>query len=168
MKGGAKPWAVVAIILALAIPILGRLAGTSAPANPAPVQEKTVQVREHATPPTPPQPPPTSGVIEQAFRNHSSGLPVTETGMVSKILADDNDGSRHQRFIVRLASGHTILIAHNIDIAPRVAGLREGDQIAFSGSYEWNEKGGVVHWTHHDPSGRHAAGYVFHNGLNYQ
>ena len=91
-----------------------------------------------------------------------------ESGVVSRILSDDNDGSRHQRFIITLGTGHTVLIAHNIDVAPRIGGLREGDQISFSGMYEWNEKGGVVHWTHHDPSGRYNGGYLLHNGAYYQ
>jgi hypothetical protein len=163
MNRWLKPLAAIAVIALLALPLLGRSSSKPAPTNPVPAQEQTVRVKEHVAPSTP-----SSGVIEQAFRNHSSALPVTETGTVAKILADDTEGSRHQRFIVRLASGHTILIAHNIDIAPRVAGLREGDQVTFSGNYEWKPQGGVVHWTHHDPSGRHAAGYIFHNDRNYQ
>lgn len=109
-----------------------------------------------------------SGIIENAYRNRTSSLLVKETGTVSKILADDNKGSRHQRFIVRLQSGHTVLIAHNIDLAPRISNLREGDQITFAGQYEWNEQGGVVHWTHHDPARRHAGGYLLHNNVYYQ
>lgn len=41
-------------------------------------------------------------------------------GVVDRALSDDNDGSRHQRFILRLASGQTLLIAHNIDISLRI------------------------------------------------
>jgi hypothetical protein len=88
--------------------------------------------------------------------------------VVTRILADDLAGSRHQRFVVRLASGQTVLIAHNIDIAPRVAGLQKGDRVRFYGEYMWNEKGGMVHWTHHDPDGRHVAGWLKHNGRTYQ
>jgi hypothetical protein len=109
-----------------------------------------------------------SGVIENAYRNRTSGLSVMETGIVSQILSDDNTDSRHQRFIVRLGSGHSVLIAHNIDIAPRINNLSKGDQVTFSGVYEWNDRGGVVHWTHHDPSGRHAGGHVLHNSAVYQ
>ena len=70
--------------------------------------------------------------------------------------------------IVRLASGQRILIAHNIDLAPRVSPLREGDTVSFRGEYAWNPKGGVVHWTHHDPGGRHAAGWIRHEGQVFQ
>jgi hypothetical protein len=84
------------------------------------------------------------------------------------VLPDDNEGSRHQRFIVRLASGRTVLIAHNIDLAPRVEGLTAGDSVEFSGEFENNDKGGVVHWTHHDPDGRHVGGWIKHGGRVYQ
>ena len=97
-----------------------------------------------------------------------SGQQVRGQGEVIRILSDDNDGSRHQRFILRLSSGRTLLIAHNIDLAPRVASLRTGDTVAFYGQYESNDKGGVIHWTHHDPQGRHADGWLEHNGRRYQ
>ncbi len=104
------------------------------------------------------------GALAAAFANQTSNVQVEAEGTVVKVLPDDNEGSRHQRFIVRLPSGQTILIAHNIDLAPRVSSLREGDSVAFRGEYEWNAKGGVVHWTHHDPGGRHRGGWIKHNG----
>jgi len=97
-----------------------------------------------------------------------AGQRLETSGIVERVLPDDNSGSRHQRFIVRLASGQTLLIAHNIDLAPRVADLARGDSVSFSGIYETNDKGGVVHWTHRDPSGRHAAGWIEHKGQRYQ
>jgi Protein of unknown function (DUF3465) len=106
--------------------------------------------------------------ISQAFAERRSNIQVEGEGRVAKILKDDNDGSRHQRFIVRLDSGQTVLIAHNIDLAPRVDGLREGDAVSFYGEYEWNDKGGVIHWTHADPQGRHPAGWIRHDGRTYQ
>jgi hypothetical protein len=107
-------------------------------------------------------------VIADAFANHQSGLAVSGSGVVDRILSDDTEGGRHQRFILRLASGQTLLIAHNIDIAPRVSGLTVGDSVEFRGQYEWNDKGGVVHWTHHDPSSQHQAGWLKHGGVTYQ
>jgi len=97
-----------------------------------------------------------------------SGQQVEGAGIVSRILPDDNDGSRHQRFILRLRSGRTLLVAHNIDLAPRVSALRTGDTVAFYGEYEWNEQGGVIHWTHTDPQRRHPAGWIEHRGRRYQ
>lgn len=98
----------------------------------------------------------------------ASGSQLSGSGEVIRILSDDNKGSRHQRFILKLPSGQTILIAHNIDLAPRVPGLQVGDTISFSGIYERNPKGGVVHWTHHDPKGHHTAGWLKKQGRIYQ
>ncbi len=102
------------------------------------------------------------------FNRQHVGRQVQGQGRVSRILADDNRGSRHQRFILTLVSGQTLLIAHNIDLAPRIAGLEVGDTVAFYGEYEWNDKGGVVHWTHRDPQGRHAGGWLEHEGRKYE
>ena len=106
--------------------------------------------------------------IADAFANHSSNVQVSGQGVVSKVLPDDNSGSRHQRFIIRLASGQTLLVAHNIDLAPKITSLRVGDTVQFYGEYEWNERGGVLHWTHRDPQGRHPAGWLEHEGRKYQ
>lgn len=107
-------------------------------------------------------------VLAAAFDERKSSVQTEGNGIVIKMLPDDNDGSRHQRFILRLHSGQTVLIAHNIELAPRLSSLREGDAVAFNGEYEWNSKGGVVHWTHRDPNGRHVAGWLKHNGQTYQ
>lgn len=106
--------------------------------------------------------------IAHAFSNHESNLQVSGQGIVTRLLPDDNNGSRHQKFIIKLPSGQTLLISHNIDLAPRISSLREGDIIEFYGEYEWNEKGGVVHWTHRDPNGSHEAGWLQHQGNRYQ
>ncbi len=107
-------------------------------------------------------------VIASAFAERRSDVQVAATATVRKILRDDNVGSRHQKMILELPTGQTLLLSHNIDLAPRVAGVREGDQLAFYGEYEWSEQGGVIHWTHHDPAGRHADGWIKHNGNTYQ
>ena len=107
-------------------------------------------------------------IIANAFSNHESNLQVSGEGVVTRLLPDDNSGSRHQKFIIRLSSGQTLLVAHNIDLAPRIRSLREGDAVQFYGEYEWNEKGGVIHWTHRDPDGSHMAGWLQHQGKKYQ
>jgi len=112
--------------------------------------------------------PQSTGIIENAWRNHAAGLLVNESGVVDRILPDDNEGSRHQKFIVRLSSGHTVLIAHNIDVAPRINTLGLGDVIRFQGKFEWNDKGGVVHWTHRNSRDGSPVGYLQHDGVTYQ
>ena len=100
--------------------------------------------------------------------NWQSGDQVLSSGTVARILQDDNNGSRHQRFIVRLSSGRTVLIAHYIDLAPKVWSLSVGDTVSFHGEYEWNDRGGVIHWTHHDPRGSHVGGWIEHKGQRYE
>jgi hypothetical protein len=115
--------------------------------------------------------PPSSGdttAIARAFEQHARDVQVEGEGVVTRILGDDTSGSPHQRFIVRLASGQTVLIEHNIELAPRIADLNEGDTVGFYGEYVWNTQGGIVHWTHHDPAGRHVAGWLKHKDRTYQ
>ncbi len=110
-----------------------------------------------------------SGYAQNAsLESWRSGDQVRGAGAVVRVLSDDNHGSRHQRFIVRLDAERTILIAHNIDIAPRVAGLSEGDSVSFYGQFEVNDRGGVIHWTHKDPQGRHVDGWLEHAGKRYE
>ena len=110
---------------------------------------------------------PGSATVERLWREQRSGVWVEVEGVVDRLLADDLEGHRHQRFIVRLAGGHTLLVSHNIDLAQRVPAAT-GDRLAVLGVYEWNERGGVLHWTHHDPSGRRTGGWIRHRGTEYR
>lgn len=105
-----------------------------------------------------------AGQVEAAFAVQQSDVQVRGEGRVVKLLADDLDGSRHQRFLLKTDAGHSLLIVHNIDLAPRLDTLAVGDRVEFYGEYEWNNKGGLVHWTHRDPRDRHAHGYLRHQG----
>jgi hypothetical protein len=109
-----------------------------------------------------------SDAISHVFENKLSNVQVEGVGQVKALLRDDLQGSRHQKFILTLPSGITVLISHNIDLAPRIDNISKGDQVAFYGEYEWNEKGGVVHWTHHDPEKKHTGGWLKHNGRIYR
>ncbi len=109
----------------------------------------------------------TSDRLERAIDNEESGVMTDAKGVVVKVLPDDREGDRHQRFIIKLSSGRTVLIAHNIDLAPRVP-IEEIDIVEVYGQFEWNDRGGVMHWTHHDPDGRHEDGWIRHEGSLYQ
>lgn len=111
---------------------------------------------------------PGDAIIADAFAKKLSDLQVEGIGTVTRILSDDLVGDRHQRFILRLGNGITVLVAHNIDIAPRIDNLQLNDSVAFFGEYVWSSQGGTVHWTHHDPSGPHIAGWLRHDGKIYQ
>lgn len=106
--------------------------------------------------------------VQLAYQNRRSDVQVKGSGEVIRLLADDLEGSRHQKFILRISDNLTVLMSHNIDLAPRIDNLRKGDRVEFNGEYEWSEKGGVIHWTHHDPAGRHEDGWLEHQGRRYQ
>lgn len=103
----------------------------------------------------------------RAYEAQQSNIQIQGAGTVIRLLPDDNQGSRHQRFILKLSHPQTLLVAHNIDLAPRIPNLRLGDVVEFYGEYEWNSKGGVIHWTHRDPANRHAHGWLRHGGRVY-
>jgi hypothetical protein len=106
--------------------------------------------------------------VAEAYKRKQSNIQVEDSGEVIRILKDDTQGHKHQKFLLRLVSGETILIAHNIDLAPRIENLSIGENVAFYGEYEYNPKGGVVHWTHHDPKKRHINGWLKHQNRLYQ
>jgi len=112
--------------------------------------------------------PSTNTTAPNEFGKSDAGTQIRGSGSVTRILPDDNSGSKHQRFIIKLASGQTILVAHNIDLAPRIAGSAVNDRVQFHGEYEWNSQGGLVHWTHNDPNGRHINGSLRSKGRTYQ
>lgn len=110
-----------------------------------------------------------SKTLQDAFKNQQSDVMVEElTGTVSAVLPDDIEGSRHQRFVIRISRDQTVLVVHNIDMAPRINGLIKGDRVSVKGEYEWNDRGGLIHWTHKDPSSSHEDGWIEYNRVRYE
>lgn len=70
----------------------------------------------------------------------------------------------HEGFIVR-AADRTFKVEDNVDITGPIA-LRRGDTVSLLGQLECDDY--VIHWTHHDPRGRHPSGYVKVNGKLYE
>ena len=106
--------------------------------------------------------------IQQAFQEQRSNIQVQSRGLIKAILRDDNNGSRHQKIILELSTGQTVLVAHNIDLAPRIENLKQGEIVEFNGEYEYSPQGGVIHWTHHDPQNKHVHGWLKYKGQIYQ
>lgn len=106
--------------------------------------------------------------VEKARQQRLEDVQALGSGTVVSLLPDDLKGSRHQRILVREGDGNTLLVVHNIDLAPRINDIKVGDTLDYFGEYIWNEKGGLIHWTHHDPNGRHIGGWIDHNGERYE
>ena len=109
-----------------------------------------------------------SATVERAFADHASGVEVTAQGKVTRILSDDTGPSgTHQRFIVQVTgSTQTLLIDNNVDVGKRVP-VAAGDDVTIHGEYVWNDQGGLVHFTHHDPDHTHEDGWIELKGVRY-
>lgn len=133
--------------------------GDTAPSAPEPAPRDEAEADDSSTD--------GDSSILAAFEAQRSDVWVESEGEVTRLLRDDEEGSRHQRFVLRLDAGLTLLVSHNLDIAPRVP-LEEGDRVQFRGEYVWNEQGGILHWTHHDPDGSQSGGWIRHEGESYE
>lgn len=103
-----------------------------------------------------------------AYQNRITKLQIEGQGMIIKVLKDDDEGSKHQRLLLRVNKDQTLLITHNIDLAPRIPNPKVGEGIKFYGEYVWNNKGGLIHWTHKDPKKRHEDGWLLYQGKRYE
>ncbi len=109
-----------------------------------------------------------NAAVERAFADHRSGIEVTADGAVTRLLSDDTGPSgTHQRFIVQVkGSTQTLLIENNVSIGKRVP-VATGDGVVVHGEYVWNDQGGLIHFTHHDPDHSHEDGWIELKGIRY-
>lgn len=109
-----------------------------------------------------------NAAVERAFAEHRSGVEVTAEGSVIRLLSDDiGPTGTHQRFVIRLAGAtQTVLVTNNIEVGKRVP-LATGDDVIVHGEYVWNDEGGLIHFTHHDPDHSHEDGWIEWKGVRY-
>jgi hypothetical protein len=112
---------------------------------------------------------PDNVAIERAYAEKRSTVEVTAQGVVTSVLTDDSGPSGvHQRFIIRLAgSTQTVLVDNNVTIGQR-APVLPGSDVLVHGEYVWNDQGGLIHFTHHDPAHTHEGGWIELSGVRYQ
>lgn len=101
-----------------------------------------------------------------AFDQHRSHVWLTVGARVDRLLADAHGRYTHQRFIVQCASGQTVLVVNDVSIGQR-APVSVGDAVTVSGEYIWDSKGGLIHFTHHDPEHALPGGYIRVGGHQY-
>jgi hypothetical protein len=106
----------------------------------------------------------------QAIRAQDAHLikaEITACARVKKLLPDDTEGLPHQKFLLELSNGTTVLVAHDTKYAPHVP-IQAGDILIIHGEYIWNRKGGLIHWTHRSDTPRHEGGWIIFNGTRYE
>ncbi len=110
-----------------------------------------------------------SGVCA-AFAGGQSHVEVVARGNVTRILGTraGRSGS-HEGYLVRLDSGCDLVVKveTNVTLTGPVP-LHTGEPVIVKGEYEFYSLGGVIHWTHRDPEGRHEGGYVQAGGSTFQ
>jgi hypothetical protein len=112
-----------------------------------------------------------NAAVYDAWRQQRSRLEVTASGSVARVLGVSRGPSGdHEGFLLHLrgAGGHglTVRVEDNVDITGPIP-LAPGDDVEVRGEYIYDALGGLIHYTHNDPRGRHPGGYVRAEGRTY-
>lgn len=105
--------------------------------------------------------------VQDAYHAHQSGMMAEVTGTVARILLDDKDDLRNQKFIIRLTNGQVLLVIHDQVTSGRVP-VSINDTVLVRGEYQWSETGGILQFTHRDYSTRRMHGWIEHQGERYE
>jgi len=106
------------------------------------------------------------GAVEKAYLNQQSGAMVEVSGQVTRILTDDKDDLQHQKFVIRLQNGQSLLVVHNTVDAEQVP-IVIHNEVTVRGEYSWTEPGGLIHWTRRDHSAERRHGWIEYQGRKY-
>jgi Protein of unknown function (DUF3465) len=113
---------------------------------------------------------PNDRAVCDAYAATRSHVEVVVDGTVTGLLGvAPGRVSPHEGFLLRLASGCDLVVRveANTDFTGPIA-LARGERVSLKGEYEYYPRGGVVHWTHRDPRGRHEGGYIEAGGHLYE
>lgn len=105
-----------------------------------------------------------NAALYDAWRTQRSHVEVTASGVVARDLGTRSGiRSPHEGFLLHLSGasgrGLTVRVEANVDFTgplPIIAGA----PVVVRGEYEFDARGGVIHYTHRDPRGRHPDGYI--------
>lgn len=73
----------------------------------------------------------------------------------------------HEAFLAADSDGARVQIIDNVALAPKIP-VRPGDRITVRGELIAQTRGGpIVHYTHRDPRGAHASGFIEWHGRRF-
>lgn len=90
---------------------------------------------------------------------------------VVRVLGErEGRSGMHEGFLITAPDGsqsvaRAFKVEDNTDITGPIP-LQRGDAVSLLGQFECDDS--VIHWTHHDPRGRHRSGYIEVHGTRYQ
>lgn len=116
------------------------------------------------------QQPPDDANVCRVYSAQQSRAEVVADGTVVDVLGTRRGPSgEHEGFLLRLSGGCDLLVRveTNLDLTGPMP-LHANEHVVVKGEYEYDPMGGVIHWTHHDPRGRHDGGYVRAGDRTYQ
>ncbi len=102
------------------------------------------------------------------YKQQRGGVMVTSIGRIAKLLEDQQKPYPAQVVLIRLTSGQKLLVKHNIDKSSPLPNLTVGEMLTFSGTYKWNNKGGIVYSTHQQLDNPLRSGWLKYQGVTYQ
>lgn len=105
---------------------------------------------------------PDNAAVCDAFRAGRSHVEVVAAATVTRVLGVASGRvSPHEGFLMQLTSDCRVVVRveANTDFTGAFALVR-GDRVVVKGEYEYYPIGGVIHWTHRDPRGRHEGGFI--------
>ncbi len=105
-----------------------------------------------------------NAAVFDAWRAQRSHIEVTARGVIARDLGTRAGVSAaHEGFLLHLAGasgrGLTVRVEANVDFTGPMP-IAAGESVIVRGEYEFDARGGVIHWTHRDPRGRHPGGYI--------
>ncbi len=106
------------------------------------------------------------GILD-AQAQHMRKVEVELIAQVIRLLPTDENGLRHQKFLIRLTNGTTVLVANDLSMGQQVP-LNPGDIVEIKGEFIWTRRGGVLHWTHHTDEASHPGGWIRLGNQTYQ
>ena len=112
---------------------------------------------------------PNDRALCDAYSGARSHVEVVADGTVARLLGvQPGRISPHEGFLLALGSGCSLVVRveANTDFTGPIP-LARGQRVLVKGEYEYYPLGGVIHWTHRDPQGRHEGGYIEAGGRTY-